>query len=211
MTRFTILTPTKDRPEFLRRAVDSVLAQEFTDWELIVYDNGDPVPIFTDDPRVRWIRGKASGPADAFSRALTWARGEIVHPLGDDDQLAEGALGAVDGAIGEHEWLVGRTRCTDEHGKVWLSGGPVDVAELERVYYLGGAVYWKRALSDRLGGFDESFDGAADFDLYLRFARAAPAAFLDQVLYLYTDHPGTDSRVNPGRQRKASARIAAAA
>lgn len=208
--RFSILLPTRNRPEMLRRAVGSVLAQDFADWELIVFDNGETVPIFTDDRRVRWIRGRATGPADAFAQALGWASGEIVHPLGDDDELAPGALSAVDAEIGRYEWLVGRTRCTDEHGRVWLSGGPVDAAELERVYYLGGAVYWRRALSERLGGFDRGYDGAADFELYLRFARNAPAAFLDRVLYLYNDHPDTDSRRNAARQRKASARIQAA-
>lgn len=210
--RFSILLPTRNRREMLPHAIESVRGQSFPDWELVVYDNSEPSvrDVIPADPRIRYHHGPASGPAGAFQRALDLAQGEIVFPMGDDDTLPPDALQVIDAEIGEHEWLVGRTRCEDERGEVWLSGGPVDVAELEQVYYLGGAVCWKRSLTDRLGGFDLGFDGAADYDLYLRFARSAPAAFVDRVLYHYRDHPGTDSRRNSERQRRASERIAAA-
>lgn len=211
MTRFSVLLPTKDRREFAPRAIESVRGQDFADWELVVYDNGDFAirDLIPADKRITYAAGPAAGPAEAFQRALELATGEIIHPLGDDDELVPGALGTVDRGIGDAEWLVARTLCEDENGASWLAGGPVDLAELERVYYLGGAVYWRRSLTDRLGGFDLELDGAADYDLYLRFAREAPATFLDRVLYRYHDHPGTDSRRNPERQKEASARIQA--
>lgn len=207
--RFSILLPTADRREFLPRALASIEAQTFSDWQAIVFDNGDEsvADLVPYDERFVYYRGEADGPAEAFQRALELATGEIIHPIGDDDRLAPAALEAVDEAIGGYEWLVGKTLGEDENGTTWIAGAPADAEQLERVYYLGGAVYWKRALSDRLGGFDRAFDGAADFDLYLRFARAAPAAFLDEVLYLYTDHPGTDSRVRADNQREKTAKI----
>jgi hypothetical protein len=61
-----------------------------------------------------------------------------------------------------------------------------------------------------VGGFKSEYDGAADFDLYLRFIDAAEPALSDEILYLYTDHAQTDTRVNAGRQNDASRRIAAA-
>lgn len=213
--RFSILVPTRDRPEWIWRCMWSLLSQDFTDWEMVIYDNGEQRLIFhsdiwRDDPRVRYFRGTASGPADAFQKALDQARGEIVHPLADDDELMPGALATVDRKIGDAEWLVGKTEIVNVDGvRIATRGRRPDVRRLKQGFGLGGAVYWKRSLSDRLGGFDTDYEGAADYDLYLRFAKEAPAAFVDEVLYRHTSHPETDSRLNPRRQREASMRIRA--
>jgi len=77
---------------------------------------------------------------------------------------------------------------------------------------LGGAIYWRKSLTDEIGGFNSEFDGAADFDLYTRFLNHSdPKRLKDSVLYLYTDHPATDSRVNQDRQADATQRIVHAA
>jgi len=214
MRRFSLLTPTRDRAEWLPRALESVLAQTFQNWELIVYDNGETHSkhLVPDDPRIRYYRGPADGPADAFQKTLELARGQIIHPFSDDDRLTPGALSTVDREIGDFEWLVGYTSYEDEQGQHrFLLGGEVDLDHLKRDYYLGGAIYWKRSLTDRLGGFSLDHDGAADYDLYLRFAKNAPAKFVPAVLYRYTDHPGTDSHVRAGNQMMQTSKIKAAA
>jgi len=214
MRRFSLLTPTRDRAEWLPRALESVIAQTFEDWELIVYDNGETHVkyLVPDDPRIRYVRGPASGPADAFQKALELARGQIIHPFSDDDRLTTDALEIVDREIGDHEWLVGLTSFEDEAGNHrFFLGGDVDLDHLKRDYYLGGAIYWKRTLTDRLGGFSLDHDGAADYDLYLRFAKNAQAKFVPKVLYRYTDHPGTDSHVRSSNQMMQTSKIKAAA
>lgn len=214
MRRFSLLTPTRDRPEWLPRALDSVLAQTFEDWELIVYDNGETHVrhLVPDDPRFRYVRGPADGPADAFQKALELAGGEIVHPFSDDDRLVPEALEIVDREIGAYEWLTALTSFEDEAGNVqFMLGGEVDIPYLKRDYYLGGAIYWRKTLSDRVGGFNPGFDGAADYDLYLRFAWRAAAKFVPKVLYRYTDHPGTDSHVRAANQMAQTSKIKAAA
>ena len=214
MRRFSILTPTKDRIDWLPRAAESVMSQTFTDFEWIVYDNGEQHAqhCLPDDPRIRYVRGPADGNADAFQKALDLARGEIIHPFSDDDRLTPEALEIADKEIGDLEWLVGYTSYENEQGQhMFLLGGEVDVAQLKQNYYLGGAIYWKRSLSDRVGGFKTEFDGAADYDLYLRFANAAPAKFVPIVMYRYTDHPGTDSHVRASTQMAQTSRIIAEA
>lgn len=140
------------------------------------------------------------------------AEGEIVTPLSDDDRLPRHAFAAALGAFGDADWLVGRTVLITPQGEpVAFRGGTWDHLEETRygMYMLGGAVYWRKSLTDKLGGFDSDFDGAADFHLYRRFLRhSEPARTLD-TLYLYTDHPLTDTRVNHERQADATARIMA--
>ena len=102
----------------------------------------------------------------------------------------------------------------DEHGRVYAyRGGSGDAVRQTASgdYMLGGAVYWKRTLTDELGGFNAAYDGAADFDLYRRFIAHSQPKVVGDVLYLYNDHPGTDSRAHPDRQADAAARIRAGA
>lgn len=211
----SVLTPTKDRPDWIVRCVQSVLAQTFQDWELVVVDVGvEPIRhLLPDDPRIRYHRAKCRGPAADFQAALDLAQGTVVTPLSDDDRLPRHALKTALAAFGDAEWLVGRTVLITPAGEpVAFRGGTWDHLEETRhgMYMLGGAIYWRKTLSDRLGGFDSAFDGAADFDLYRRFLRhSEPARTLD-TLYVYTDHPDTDTRLNRERQSDATARIMAA-
>lgn len=212
--KVSILTPTKDRRQWIRKAAQSVLNQTHQDWELILYDVGDEAvaDIVSDDPRVRYVRGQCRGPAADFQAALDLASGEVVTPLADDDRLPRHALETAVEALGDREWLVGRTvLVNEEHEPLHLRGGTWDHLEETRQgrYMLGGAIYWRKSLSDRLGGFNSAFDGAADFDLYTRFLNDTEPALSKQVLYLYTDHPDTDTRRNQERQADATRRIAA--
>ena len=208
--RFSLLTPTRDRPEWLPRCIESALAQTFTDWEQVVFDNGSASVehLVPDDPRVKYHRGTAEGPADAFQQALELAQGEVVHPFSDDDLLTPDALEVVDREIGDHDWLIGNTSFEDANGEHRFQlGGPVHLDRLAGSYYLGGAIYWKRTLTDKLGGFDTEFDGAADYELYWRFAQHGNWTYVDHTLYRYTDHPATDSHVRAGNQMEKAARI----
>src|SRR3989338_3818100 len=88
----SIVTPTFNRVGSLREAIESVLAQTFSDWELIIVDDGS-----TDDtrqmvaqyqaqePRIRYAYQLNSGASAARNRALGLAQGEFVAFLDDDD------------------------------------------------------------------------------------------------------------------------------
>jgi glycosyltransferase involved in cell wall biosynthesis len=94
--RFSIVIPTHNRLGLLRDAVGSVLRQEFTDFELIVFDNAstDDLKQFVEslhDPRVRYHRSERFLPVtDSWNSALDLATGKYVVLLGDDDGLAPG-------------------------------------------------------------------------------------------------------------------------
>lgn len=199
--RFSIFTPTKDRAEWLPRCIESVRAQTFEDWEHTIYDNGESSVehLIPDDERIRYVAGAATGNADAYNRAFALTSGAILHPLADDDRLAPDALEIVDRAIGEAEWLHGLTAIVDvEDNDIDTVGGPLDVEALKMSYNLGGAIFWKRQLTARTGIYDVAYDGAADYKLYMEFVYAAPEpVYVDRVLYIYMDHPGSHSRQNP--------------
>jgi glycosyltransferase involved in cell wall biosynthesis len=214
---FSVFTPTRNRRQWIRRCVQSVLSQSFEDWEMVVYDVSDqPIrDVLQDDPRIRYVRGgEAQGPAADFQAALELCTGEVVTPLADDDRLPRHALQTVADQIGSAAWLNGRTVLVNEANEpVTFRGGTVTHVEetMDGAYMLGGGVYWQRWLTDELGGFDPRFDGAADFDLYRRFLKHSQPVRCQETLYIHVVHEQQDTLVNRARQVDASRRIAEAA
>jgi glycosyltransferase involved in cell wall biosynthesis len=216
----SVILPTRNRPGWIGRAVESVGAQTHPSWELIVLDNSDE-PYWPDgspwaDRRIRYVHRLCDGVADASNQALALATGEIIVPLGDDDRLAPQALERAVAAFTQWpslRWMYGITELRYEDESVYCHRGhqPFNLPELRRWYYLGGAVYWRRSLTDRLGGYPVEHDGAADYALYLAFAEDSVPYWHPEVLYLYTEWSGTDSNVRALNQRERTAEIARAA
>src|SRR5689334_15893775 len=79
----SVLLPMYDRAGYLPAAIESVLAQSFTDFELIVVDDGssdgtDGVRARIDDPRLRVVRRPHAGCAAALNAGLAVARGRHI-------------------------------------------------------------------------------------------------------------------------------------
>ena len=206
----SIILATKDRREFLPRAIASVMAQTSSDWELVVLDNGESVAdLIPADARITYRHARASGPADAFQQALELASGEVVMPLSDDDWLAPETVAVVTSRMDGHDWGYARTAFYRNGQLAFYLGDPWDHGRFKLGFFLGGAVFWKKALTDRIGGFDRSFDHAADWDLYLRFADVSTPLWLPEVLYHYVEHPGTDTNAHNDAQQIANQAILA--
>lgn len=210
----SVFLPTRNRPGLVGAAVDSVLAQTSRDWQLVILDNSDepywPDGTPWDDPRILYRHELCGGVADASTRAIRLCDGDILVPLGDDDRLPPDCLETSGRLIQGHDWLNGRTAIHTDDGRVLAYRGG-DQASLDKTlsgtYWLGGAVHWRRHLTEQ-HGYEPAYESAADFRLYLRFLAHSPPALTDRVMYLYRDWAGTDSRVNASRQADASARIA---
>lgn len=208
---FSIILATRNRQELLDRAVASILAQTRTDWELIVTDNSDEKQTLPADKRIRHYFVKPSNIPDLYNQALAKAQGTIISTLADDDYYAPDALEVVGQNIGDANWLVAATVIENEGGHPQLSrGGTWDCVERTRAgtYMLGGAIYWRKTLSDEVGDYSAAYDGAGDFHLYVRFIKHSNPVVIPNVLYHYMDWPGTDSNQRVENQRYQSSRIA---
>lgn len=99
----SVIIPTYKRPELLRRAVQSVLNQTLTDWELVISDDEAPSgeawaylnELAAKDPRIRITRNTgAHGQVGNVNHCLQQVRGDWVKPLFDDDVLLPNCLEA---------------------------------------------------------------------------------------------------------------------
>src|SRR3954470_23556514 len=99
--RFSALLPTRNRLDYLRFAVESVLRQDDPDWELVISDNDSEDDIAgyvasLGDDRVRYVRTDSFVPVtENWNNALRHSTGEYFVMLGDDDALLPGYFSAM--------------------------------------------------------------------------------------------------------------------
>ncbi|MDP9146382.1 MAG: glycosyltransferase family 2 protein [Acidobacteriota bacterium] len=101
--RFSILMPVYNREKYLRQAIDSVLSQTFTDYELIAIDDGStdasPQILESYGSRIKYIQQRNQGPEVARNRGAALAQGEYVVFLDSDDLFFPFALATFDRVI----------------------------------------------------------------------------------------------------------------
>ena len=203
----SILVPVYDtEPQYLRLAVDSVLAQAYPEWELILCDDGSTKTetraalgeIAELDPRIRvHSLDVNSGIAAATNAALALAQGEFVAMLDHDDELLPAALLAVIQALNADPTL--DVVYTDQDyveadGSVAQTFYKPDWSlELFRgVMYVGHLLVVRRALADEIGGFDPAFNNVQDFEFMLRLTEHTERiAHVPTILYHWRKIPGS--------------------
>ncbi|MCA9306973.1 MAG: glycosyltransferase family 2 protein [Phycisphaerales bacterium] len=116
----SVVVPTFRRPEMLARAVESVLGQEFRDFEVIICDDEDPPGegrlvaerLAARDSRVRVLANEGvRGQAGNLNFAMSRARGAWIKPVFDDDALEPSCLGRMLAAAVMGRGSVSVVRC----------------------------------------------------------------------------------------------------
>jgi glycosyltransferase involved in cell wall biosynthesis/2-polyprenyl-3-methyl-5-hydroxy-6-metoxy-1,4-benzoquinol methylase len=206
--RFSVVMPVYNTPDkLLRRAIESVQAQLYPDWELCIADDASPAPHVrrvleraARDPRVKVIFRESNGHISAASNsALSLARGEYVALLDHDDELSEHALAIMAAEIAAHPEA---DLLYSDEDKIDLEGHRHDPyfkpdfnPELlwSQNFFSHLGVY-RRELVLQAGGFREGFEGSQDYDLLLRcLARTAPDRIrhVPRVLYRWRTAAGS--------------------
>ncbi len=103
--RFSVVMPTHNRLHLLRDAIETVRRQNYSDWEIVVFDNastdaiGEHLASLADD-RIRYARSDEFLPVtSSWNEAIQRARGDYVVLLGDDDGLTPNYFTRVDAII----------------------------------------------------------------------------------------------------------------
>lgn len=205
MPFFSVIIPLYNKAPYVRKAVESVLAQTFVDWELIVVDDGS-----TDDggkqvatlcdSRIRMIRQENCGVSVARNNGVAVAQGDYICFLDADDWWCDGYLESMQGLIARHPdaglystaYLLvknGRQRQAPIGVAADFAEGAIDYcavyAQTLCMPVITGAACVPRHVFDEQGGFRRALTLGEDFDLWLRIAQNHTVVLLNRALVYY--------------------------
>lgn len=217
--RFSILTPASNAScDALRRTLESIGAQAFDDWELLLVGGATTQPHVAElleraaagDRRVRRVRSDAEeGIVASANAALEMARGEFVAMVEPGDELHPEALAEAHGALlatPEADYLYTDEDAVDARGRRSAFFKPDwSPDRMLSQMYTGHLGVLRRAAVERAGGFDPDCEGAHDWDLVLKVTERARAV-LHVPRPLYHRHLRADDDRRVDSQASAEAR-----
>ena len=193
----SVIIPTYNRGWILKEAVDSVFAQDFTDFELIVVDDGSTDNtqkiLDTFGRNIIVIHQSNQGVSAARNRGIAESRAQLIAFLDSDDLwLPQKLTRQVTFFRSNPDALIAQTEET------WVRSG-VRVNPKKRHHKFSGvifepslalclvspsAVMIRRSLFDIVGVFDESLLACEDYDLWLRISSRYPVYLIDEPLII---------------------------
>ncbi len=218
MCLVSVIIPTYKHQEFVLATLDSVFAQTFTDYEVIVVNDGSPddtaalLKPLAEAGRIRYIEQKNAGQSAARNRGIAEAQGEFIALLDDDDLWPPDKL----------EWQVQTLR---ENTDVVLVYGGASLVKPEFIITeadsLGpvlhpdkepsqgnayrefmvthplcspGQTLIRTSAVKQVGGFDEAIWGADDYDLHIRLSKVGDFIYQKRHALYYRMHSENASK-----------------
>lgn len=181
----SVIIPAFNVAAYLGEALESVRNQSFTDYEVIVVDDGSPDDVagvcrpFLDDPRFSMVRIENAGLAGARNHGISLARAPLIALLDGDDRYRPDYLARMITKLGEHPEAAFVTCDAISFGTLAHDGErfsdryPQDEPiTLERLLRREGAVFGLCTVRTEalraVGGYDQSLRSSEDLDLWLR-------------------------------------------
>lgn len=203
MPAISVVMPVYNRAGTVRSAIDSVLAQDFTDFELLAVDDGskDGTADAIDsigDPRIRCLRQPQNrGGNAARNRGIREAESPLICFLDSDDEFLPHKLGFLVEFFARHPEIdvladsfrliyppeTGKPPADRANPELWTSAEVEQAVFSRRLYKATPALSARKQALEEVGLFDETLKRRQDMDLILRLARSARCAATPQVLW----------------------------
>ncbi|XGV98383.1 MAG: CHAT domain-containing protein [Leptolyngbya sp. BL-A-14] len=197
-----------NREQFLGAAIESVLAQTYPHFELLVWDDGSTdrsIEIARDyasrDARIRIIAASHQGRVRSLQKAIDHTQGTYIAWVDSDDYLAPTALEKTV-AILQKQPAVGMVFTdywdVDRDDRVLGYGRRCQIPYSKERLLLDFMTFHfrllRRSVFEAVGGIADSLDYVEDYDLCLRLSEVTEVHHVAQPLYYYRHHPGNASR-----------------
>jgi hypothetical protein len=209
----SVVLPVYNGLPYLHAAISSILSQSFTDFELIVIDDGSvdgsaSVIEEFDDLRLRFLRQDNQGLARTLNHGISLARGKYIARQDQDD-------------LSHPDRLTLQVAHMEAHQDCVLLGSWAQIMEVDRLVerfhrhpidestlryqllfnnpFVHSSVLLRRSALQQVGGYttDPARQPPEDYELWSRLSRIGSVGNVGQVLLVYREIPGSMSRVGP--------------
>lgn len=204
----SIIIPTYNRKQYVTSAIDSCLAQTYTNREIIVVDDGstDDTEVFLRNGyggQIRYVKQDNQGPSVARNTGIAQAKGELIHFCDADDQLLPEKLEKCVAILEANPKIAvvhtyyqfvaddGQTAIETPLFPEFSKNLFCDLLRLTGNHILVSSTLVRKSALDDVGGFpdDPEHRSAEDWDLFLRLSTKYKFHALNEKLVLRRTHP----------------------
>ncbi len=219
----SIIMPSYNYERFIQKAINSVINQTFTNWELIIIDDGskdssiDLIKQY-DDNRIVFLEQKNKGVSYTLNKALSLSQGKYICFLDADDKYHPHKLEKqLDFMVSGYDIVTTMVEAINENGmsseaehftKLWNNFDKTEIFNkdvifhfLERNYICKSSVMIKKSFFDHYGTFNVKLITAYDLDLWLNMLKTARITRIDEILTYYRWHGKNETSKNNTRIR----------
>lgn len=207
----SIVTPVYNRQHYLGAAIESVLKQTRHDFELLVWNDGSTDASLNIaryyaklDKRVRVIAAEHQGIAPSVKAAFAATTGSYIGLIDSDDLLAPTALEdtvAILDAYPEVGMVYTDYQIIDTQGQEKGLGKRCHIPYSKNRLLVDFMTFHfrllRRSIYEQVGGIDESFELAEDYDLCLKLSEVTVIQHLQKPLYYHRRHIGNITNHRP--------------
>ena len=199
----SIILPTYNRADFLPASLDSVFAQTYVNWEIILIDDGstdNTVEVLKkyDQARIRYFHQENQGVSGARNYGISQCNGELIALLDSDDEWLPKKLETQIAYMHEHGYEICQTN------EIWFRKGkrvnqPAKYAKpegwffeesLEMCLISPSCTMFTRSAWDNIGPFDVNMPSCEDYDMWLRACLQYPVGLVkDQLTIKHGGRP----------------------
>lgn len=213
MPKVSVIMPAYNAENYIREAIDSILAQSFTDFEFIIINDSskdctEQIVLSYHDDRIVYVKNERNlGVAETLNKGLKLAQGEYIARMDADDvSLPERLAQQVSyldanrntAVLGTGIELFGDAIPTQRR----IFAQSPEQMKMDLFFSCGLAhpsVMMRRQVICTLGGYDASFEGLEDYELWCRVVRQYEITTLPEVLFRYRVH-GNQVTKNPSEK-----------
>jgi len=196
--KISIITGTLNRGGFIEKNIQSVLNQNYDNFEHIIIDGGssdNTLTVLNKYPHLKWMSEPDKGQADAFNKGLAIATGDIIGWLDSDDYYLPDIFSKIANSFLEHDdirWVVSdifdERNSSNKRKRVQV--GEINYYNLLRnpdIVVQQGAFYRKEIL-DKVKGCEIDLYMIQDFELWLKLSKISTPAKLNMVSAVFVRH-----------------------
>ena len=203
--KISIIIPTYNCGQYIKKAIDSVLDQPYQDKELIVIDGGsndDTADILKSyGEKIKWVSEKDNGQADAINKGFKMASGEIVTWLNADDYYEPNIFEGISAEFQKDEGVVlvcGNCKTVSEKNTE-INIPPREMTSHKMIrkgnFIYQPASFYRLATVKKINYLYSSLNYWMEYDLFIKLLNNGKSIYIDKALANFTVRP--DQKSNP--------------
>lgn len=202
----------------MQRTIDSVIAQNFTNWELIIVDDGSTdntevtIKKYLTDSRIKYVKKENTGQAHSLNIGVSYAQNNFIVFLDSDDEAYPNWLDAVFKNLNDDTGIACVGAVTKNLDGSLTKEIPYDYTlfgQTNKIKYTCGSLFIRKSLFSEINGYDTSLQSNIQQDLCIRLLhymkdKNLKVVFLNQCLVQINIHNQPRIRTNWKKMRDGS-------